>query len=368
MNVQHEDSYHYGVMRRAIDLIDTGEPGQSLGDLAAQMQMSPAHFQRVFSQWVGISPKKYQQYLSLGQAKELLDSRFTTLGTAQEVGLSGGGRLHDLFLRWEAMSPGDYARKGAGLTLRYGYFDSPFGDALVMGTGHGICGIGFTSETGREAALADLCGRWPDAAFVEDPETLQDWAEAAFGLTSKDDPVPLYLIGAPFQIKVWEALLQVPSGHVTSYSEIAQAIGNPRAVRAVGTAVGRNPISYLIPCHRALRKSGGLGGYHWGLPVKRAMLAWESARAEAKQQSSGSPVLARKPLRNLAYRRTPSRPYFNADASVTLPAIATVALRYKETGHGQDCADHRGILWNRKRIRQIPRRQGWRCHLDRAAC
>lgn len=281
MTVQSDDRYHYGVMRRAIELIDSGEPGQSLSDLAGEMQMSPAHFQRVFSQWVGISPKKYQQYLSLEQAKVLLDNRFTTLGTSQELGLSGSGRLHDLFLRWEAMSPGEYARKGADLTLNYGFFDSPFGDALVMGTTRGICGIGFTSETGRDAAFVDLRDRWPNADYREDPAALRGWADAAFGLSQTGDPLPLYLIGAPFQIKVWEALLQVPSGHVTSYSEIAESIGSPRAVRAVGTAVGRNPISYLIPCHRALRKSGGLGGYHWGLPVKRAMLAWESARADA---------------------------------------------------------------------------------------
>lgn len=280
MNAQGQDSYHYGVMRRAIELIDEGVSGQSLSDLAERMNMSPAHFQRVFSQWVGISPKKYQQYLTLGQAKALLEDRFTTLSTANELGLSGAGRLHDLFLRWEAMSPGEYARRGAGLKLNFGFFESPFGEALVMGTDRGICGIGFTSEIGRAEALADLCGRWPEAAFAEDHGLLQPWVDAAFGLTHGEDTVPLYLIGAPFQIKVWEALLQVPSGHVTSYSEIAQAVGHPRAVRAVGTAVGRNPISYLIPCHRALRKSGGLGGYHWGLPVKRAMLAWESARAE----------------------------------------------------------------------------------------
>ncbi|MEM7076723.1 MAG: bifunctional helix-turn-helix domain-containing protein/methylated-DNA--[protein]-cysteine S-methyltransferase [Pseudomonadota bacterium] len=275
-----EGSYHYGVMRRAIDLIDSGAPGQTLADLAAQMQMSPAHFQRLFSQWVGISPKKYQQYLMLEQAKTLLTERFTTLGTAQEIGLSGAGRLHDLFLRWEAMSPGEYARRGEGLVIRYGFFESPFGEVLVMGTDRGICGIGFTSETGRQAALDDLSGRWPDAVYREDPAPLEAWTDAAFGSPVIGAHVPLYLIGAPFQIKVWEALLQVPSGHVTSYSEIAQSIGHPNAVRAVGTAVGRNPISFLIPCHRALRKSGGLGGYHWGLPVKRAMLAWESARAD----------------------------------------------------------------------------------------
>lgn len=178
------------------------------------------------------------------------------------------------------MSPGEYAKGGAGLTIYWGWFESPFGPALVMGTDKGICGMGFASETGEEAAFQDLLGRWPDANFVEDPMLLRPWVHAAFGVT-EDGPAPLYLIGAPFQIKVWEALLQIPSGHVTTYSEIAECIGNPRAVRAVGTAVGRNPISWLIPCHRALRKSGELGGYHWGLPVKRAMLAYESAKRES---------------------------------------------------------------------------------------
>ena len=282
MNAEPQQSYHYHVMRRAIDLIDTAEGQLSLGELASEMNMSPAHFQRLFTQWAGVSPKRYQQYLALGQAKALLAQRFTTLETAHELGLSGSGRLHDLFLRWECMSPGDFARRGEGLTIFWGWFDSPFGLALVMGTEKGICGIGFASETGEAAAMEDMISRWPGARFVEDPMMLRPWALAAFGANGQEREVaPLYLIGAPFQIKVWEALLQVPSGHVTTYSEIAQAIGKPRAVRAVGTAVGRNPISFLIPCHRALRKSGGLGGYHWGLPVKRAILAWESARAEA---------------------------------------------------------------------------------------
>jgi AraC family transcriptional regulator of adaptative response/methylated-DNA-[protein]-cysteine methyltransferase len=271
--------YHYHVMRRAIDLIDAADKPLTLDALAAAMDMSPAHFQRLFTQWVGVSPKRYQQYLALDQARRLLAERLTTLATADAVGLSGGGRLHDLFLRWEAMSPGDYAQGGAGLTIRHGWFDSPFGPALVMGTDRGICGIGFAAETGPEATMADLTSRWPAATFVEDPDRLRPWVMAAFNSTGEE--APLYLIGAPFQIKVWEALLSIPSGHVTTYSAIARAIGHPQAVRAVGTAVGRNPVSWLIPCHRALRKSGGLGGYHWGLPVKRAMLAWESARADA---------------------------------------------------------------------------------------
>jgi AraC family transcriptional regulator of adaptative response/methylated-DNA-[protein]-cysteine methyltransferase len=282
--MEHSETYHYHVMRRAIDLIDqSGEP-LSLETLAAQMNMSPAHFQRVFSAWVGVSPKRYQQYLAVSQAKVLLRDRLTTLATSDAIGLSGSGRLYDLFLRWEAMSPGDFARHGEGLKIRWGWFDSPFGEALVMGTEKGICGIALAAETGADAAMEDLLSRWPKADFVEDPMMLRPWVLKAFGAEdATSDPAPLYLIGAPFQIKVWEALLSIPTGHVTTYSGIAEAIGHPKAVRAVGTAVGRNPISWLIPCHRALRKSGELGGYHWGLPIKRAMLAWESARAESQE-------------------------------------------------------------------------------------
>jgi AraC family transcriptional regulator of adaptative response/methylated-DNA-[protein]-cysteine methyltransferase len=277
-----DNGYHYGVVRRAIDLIDQADEALSLDDIAEKMGMSPAHFQRVFSRWVGVSPKRYQQYLTLGHAKTLLRDRFTTLSASNELGLSGSGRLHDLFLRWEAMSPGEYARGGDGLTIRWGWFDSPFGESIVMGTEKGLCGIGFAAEMGAEAAKSDLMRRWPKASFVEDPSALRPWVLRAFGAgDGKLDKAPLFLIGAPFQIKVWEALLNIPSGQVTTYSEIAQAIGSPQAVRAVGTAVGRNPISWLIPCHRALRKSGGLGGYHWGLPMKRAMLAYEAVRSDS---------------------------------------------------------------------------------------
>ncbi|SFL02553.1 bifunctional helix-turn-helix domain-containing protein/methylated-DNA--[protein]-cysteine S-methyltransferase [Shimia haliotis] len=280
------EGYHYHVMRRAIELIDAhsadGGDVLSLEQLANEMGMSPAHFQRLFTKWTGVSPKKYQQYLTLGHAKVLLRERFTTLETAGSVGLSGSGRLHDLFLRWEAMSPGDYARHGDGLTIYWGWFESPFGLALVMGTEKGLCGIGFAAEMGEEATMEDLASRWPKANFVEDPMFLRPWVLAAFQAESGDqDKVPVYMIGTSLQIKVWEALMRIPSGEVTTYSEIARAIGNPRAVRAVGTAVGRNPVSWLIPCHRAMRKSGGLGGYHWGVPVKRALLAYEAARAEA---------------------------------------------------------------------------------------
>lgn len=271
-------SYHYAVIARALKLIDAGGPALTLDDLARQMGMSPAHFQRVFSQWVGISPKRYQQYLALDHARRLLADRFTVLDTALATGLSGTGRLHDLFLRWEAMSPGDYAKGAAGLVIFWGWFDTPFGPAIVMGTDRGLCGLGFAAEMGRDAAKADLTRRWPLADYVEAPERLRAWVDAAFGGGGE---TALHLIGAPFQIKVWEALMRIPSGHVTTYTQLAGAVGLPRAVRAVGTAVGRNPVSFLIPCHRALRRDGGLGGYHWGLPVKRAILAWESARQDA---------------------------------------------------------------------------------------
>lgn len=273
-----DDRYHYRVIARALALIDAGGPGLSLADLAAGLGMSPAHFQRVFSAWVGVSPKRYQQYLTLDLARRLVADRQPLPAAAEAAGLSGASRLHDLFLRWEAMTPGAYARRGAGLTIAFGWFDTPFGAALAMGTAQGLCGLAFADEIGPEAALADLAGRWPAARLREDPAAIAPWVSAAFAGRGE---ARLHLIGAPFQIKVWEALLAIPSGQVTTYADLAVRIGHPGATRAVGTAVGRNPVGWLIPCHRALRRDGALGGYHWGLPVKRAMLAWEAARHEA---------------------------------------------------------------------------------------
>ena len=276
---QTQDPFQYELMAAALDYLkDKADDQPTLDDVAAAIGLSPAHFQKVFSQWVGVSPKRYLQYLTLDHAKRLLAERFTVLDTAFETGLSSPGRLHDLFVRWEAMSPGEYARKGAGLTIRWGWFPSPFGEALAMGTDRGLCGLAFSAEFGRDWSWTDMTSRWPDAEFIHAPEVLAGWVEAAFGGSGE---VALCPLGAPFQIKVWEALMTIPSGHVTTYSEIAKRIGNPRAVRAVGTAVGRNPVSFLIPCHRAMRRDGGLGGYHWGLPIKRAMMAWEAARRDA---------------------------------------------------------------------------------------
>lgn len=271
--------YHFGLIARAIDYIDAHAAAQpSLSEVANAMGLSEAHFQRLFRQWTGVSPKKYLQYLTLTQAREMLAARHTVLDTALATGLSGPSRLHDLFVRWEAMTPGEYALRGKGLRISYGWFDSPFGDMLALATERGICGLGFANDTGREAAELDLFSRWPQADFVQGATAMRPWIEAT--LAAKGE-ARLLLSGSPLQLKVWEALLAIPSGHVTTYSDIAERIGNPKAVRAVGTAVGRNPVSWLIPCHRALRKSGALGGYHWGLPVKRALLARESAQFEA---------------------------------------------------------------------------------------
>jgi AraC family transcriptional regulator of adaptative response/methylated-DNA-[protein]-cysteine methyltransferase len=271
-----EDRYHYHVIRRAIARIDATDKPLSLETLARDLGMSPEHFQKVFSKWAGVSPKRYQQYLTLDHAKTLMKSRQTLLNISQDVGLSSAGRLHDLFLRWEAMTPGDYARKGSGIDIAFGWCDTPFGEALAMATDRGLCGLAFTSEFGRETSFNDLSARWPEATFVENPARVLPHVDAAINGGTAD----LHLMGGPFQIKVWQALLSIDAGQITTYGDIAAAIGSPKAVRAVGTAVGKNPVSWLIPCHRVLRKSGGLGGYHWGLPVKRAMLAYETLQKE----------------------------------------------------------------------------------------
>lgn len=285
MTVQEpESSFHYQLVAAAIRWLEEHrEDRPSLDALAAAMGMSPTHFQRLFSQWVGVSPKKYLEYLTLDHARALLAARQPVLDAACGAGASGPGRLHDLFLRWEGMTPGEYARRGAGLTIRRGWFDSPFGRALAMATDRGLCGLAFAAELGPDATIADMTGRWPAATFVEDAGALGPMVDAAF---SGRGTVPLAPLGGPFQIKVWEALVTLPPGTLATYSDIARRIGSPAAVRAVGTAVGRNPIAWLIPCHRVLRRDGGLGGYHWGLPVKRAMLAWEGARAEAAKDTA----------------------------------------------------------------------------------
>ena len=267
----------YQRIAEAIHFLEDGRFEQpSLAEVAEHVGMSPFHFQRLFTRWAGVSPKRFLQYLTLGHARELLADRFTVLDAAYETGLSSPGRLHDLFVTWEAMTPGEYAAKGKGLEIAYGWFDSPFGDVLALGTERGLCGLAFAEEEGRQETWSDMAGRWPRARFMERPGELEIAVARAF----ETGEARLLLSGTPFQIKVWEALLRIPSGYVTTYEAVARAAGNPSAVRAAGTAVGRNPVSWLIPCHRALRKSGALGGYRWGLTAKRAMLAWEAARRD----------------------------------------------------------------------------------------
>jgi len=277
------DRYHYRLIARAIERIDAGGGERmALDDLAAELGLSAAHFQRVFSRWVGVSPKRYQQYLALGQARRMLADQAPLLETALGAGLSGPSRLHDLFLRWEAMTPGEVARGGEGVRIDWGWFDSPFGTALAMGTERGLCGLGFAEPRGREACFADLAGRWPGARLHEAPDRLEPLVAAAFARQpGSRGPVPVQVIGAPFQLQVWKALLAIPPGQVTTYGAVAAGLGRPTAARAVGAAVGANPLSWLIPCHRVIARSGALTGYRWGLPVKRAMLAWEAARAES---------------------------------------------------------------------------------------
>ena len=272
-------SYIYYVLKRAIEEIDDSEGQITLADLAARMRMSVTNFQQLFSKWTGISTKIFKHYLTFEHSKQLLRKHHSRLDTALESGLSGKGRLHDFFITWEAVTPGRFAQKAKGAVICYTWVDSPFGEALIMATLHGICGISFSIETGREASLADMMKRWPNAEFQNKTSPTSENGLAFF---VEPSAVNLHVIGTPFQIKVWQALMNIPSGQVTTYSDVASAIGSPKAVRAVGTAIGKNPISWLIPCHRALHKSGELGGYHWGLTLKRIMLAYEAAQRDAE--------------------------------------------------------------------------------------
>ena len=276
-------TYHYQKINRAITFIRSTLIQQpKLEQIAGSVGMSPYHFQRVFTEWVGMSPKRYQEYLTLGFSKELLQKRHTLLDVTLNMGLSGTSRLHDLFIKWEAMTPGEYALNGAGVEINWGFFDSPFGQMLAMATKRGLCGLGFVGESSKTVIFDDFKGRWPNAVYIENKVILKSLIET---LVIGKGTINIHLIGAPFQIKVWEALMNIPTGFVTTYSDIAKAIDNKAAVRAVGTAVGKNPISWLIPCHRVLRKNGELGGYHWGIDLKTALLARESAQFEGDDLS-----------------------------------------------------------------------------------
>jgi AraC family transcriptional regulator of adaptative response/methylated-DNA-[protein]-cysteine methyltransferase len=273
----------YHRIERAIRFLDASAPSQpSLADVARHVGMSPYHFQRLFTRWAGISPKRFAQVLALEYAKGLLRDSRNLLDATYDAGLSSGGRLHDLFVSLEAVTPGEYRARGAGLRITAGFHDTPFGECLLAVTERGVCGLTFL-DGDREAALADLAARWPMAIIEERRRATIEAASRIFRALEVRDPagvVPLALLvrGTNFQVKVWNALLRVPAGSVTTYEAIATAVGVPKAVRAVGTAVGHNPVAYLIPCHRVIRTTGALGGYRWGLERKRAMLAWETGR------------------------------------------------------------------------------------------
>ncbi|RWF74910.1 MAG: methylated-DNA--[protein]-cysteine S-methyltransferase [Mesorhizobium sp.] len=269
----------YEVVRRAIEKISLDYRDQpSLEILAEEVGETPTGLQKLFTRWAGLSPKAFLQAVTLDHARKLLDSGMPLLETSFEVGMSGPGRLHDLFVTHEAMSPGDYKTRGAGLTIRYGYHISPFGIALIMVTDRGLAGLAFSDAGGERAAFADMSARWPSATYVEDMAATAPYAARIFdpALWRADQPLRVVLIGTDFQVRVWEALLRIPMGKACTYSSIAARIGAPSASRAVGAAVGANPMSFVVPCHRALGKSGALTGYHWGLTRKRAILGWEA--------------------------------------------------------------------------------------------
>ena len=257
-----------------------------LGQAAEAAGMSEFHFQRVFTRWVGVSPKKFLGYLTLDSAKACLERGESVLDAAYEAGLSGPSRLHDLFVTQEAVTPGEFKRRGEGLAIGYGFAPSPFGECLILWTQRGVCGLGFVEQAGRAVCLADLQSRWRDAAFHEDAAQARKLAAQAFAPAERRSRPGLVLYGSPFQVKVWEALLKVPEGALVSYDMLAQAIGKPGAARAVGGAVGANPLAFLIPCHRAIRKSGAIGDYHWGRARKLALIGWEQAQAEKRGQAA----------------------------------------------------------------------------------
>ena len=251
----------------------------SLAEIAASIHLSEYHFQRLFQRWVGISPKRFLQYLTKENAKDLLARSHSLLEVSLAVGLSGPSRLHDLFITCEAVTPGEYKQRGAGLTIRYGFHPTPFGDCLLALTERGLCGLAFANPGGTESLLADLRQRWGGAELLADPTAIVTYAARIFELARDPGapPLQLFLSGTNFQLKVWQALLHIPSGELTTYGQIAAALGQPKASRAVGSAVGDNPIAYLIPCHRVIRKAGELGGYRYGLARKQAILGWEQA-------------------------------------------------------------------------------------------
>jgi AraC family transcriptional regulator of adaptative response/methylated-DNA-[protein]-cysteine methyltransferase len=271
----------YAVVRRAIAFVSERWRAQpEIDTIAAAAGVSATELHHLFRRWAAITPKAFLQALTLEHARRLLRDSASVLEAAFEVGLSGPGRLHDLFVTHEAMSPGEWKSGGAGLTIFYGLHPSPFGTALIMTTQRGLAGLAFADPGEEQAALADMKGRWPEANIVEDHARTAPLARRIFdtGLWRVDRPLRVVLIGTDFEVRVWETLLKIPMGRAMTYSDIARKVGATKAARAVGAAVGKNPLSFVVPCHRVLGKHGALTGYHWGLTRKRAMLGWEAGR------------------------------------------------------------------------------------------
>jgi AraC family transcriptional regulator of adaptative response/methylated-DNA-[protein]-cysteine methyltransferase len=269
----------YETVRQVIEMITLDYQAQpTLEVIAAELGQSPTQLQKAFTRWAGLSPKAFLQAVTLDHARSLLADSASILDASFEVGLSGPGRLHDLFVTHEAMTPGAFKARGEGLAIRYGFHPSPFGTALVMATEHGLAGLAFADAGGEAAALADMQARWPRATYVADQAATTAYVRRIFDPATwrPDQPLRVVMIGTDFELRVWDTLLRLPLGRATTYSDIASHIGRPSAARAVGTAVGRNPISFVVPCHRVLGKSGNLCGYHWGLTRKRAILGWEA--------------------------------------------------------------------------------------------
>ncbi len=271
----------YNSVRRAIAFISEHWRAQpTIEAMAEAASVTPDELHHLFRRWAGLTPKAFMQALTLDHAKGLLRESASVLDAALNSGLSGPGRLHDLFVTHEAMSPGEWKNGGAGMTMAYGFHPSPFGTAIVIASGRGLAGLAFADPGDEQAALADMQRRWPRAAYVEDRDGTAALAQRIFDkeMWRPDQPLRVVLIGTDFEVRVWETLLKIPMGRAVSYSDIASKIKSPKASRAVGAAVGRNPLSFVVPCHRALGKSGALTGYHWGITRKQAMLGWEAGQ------------------------------------------------------------------------------------------
>ena len=274
----------YDIVRRAIAHIRGNWRAQpEIEQIAEAAGVTPAELHHLFRRWAGLTPKAFLQALTLDSARNLLRDSASVLDASYEVGLSGPGRLHDLFVTHEAMSPGEWKSGGEGLTICYGFHPSVFGTALVLATDRGLCGLAFADLGKEKATLADMRRRWPRAEYVEDSARTAPLTARIFDkkLWKPDRPLRVVLIGTDFEVRVWETLLRIPMGRATTYSDVAGSIGSPKASRAVGAAVGKNPVSFVVPCHRVLGKSGDITGYHWGLTRKRAMLGWEAGTIAA---------------------------------------------------------------------------------------